>query len=250
MYDEQQYINALHAYLRAKPGKFEKSFFKDYETIIQYSGLLTYSLFDEKFIVRILKIIQPLVDNNKRFRRKWCIKLIKSHLKKRPPKFKLKQTTVNSLFIFYKSQILKVPNELANDLSVILKDIELSDDNIKWLIDNAANSKYILNRILRYPKKSELISTWANYCLKNNLYVDRYSEIIGYALDANEDLELNQSDQNQFVWGIYYSRLGNETKEKMLTNLLSHETADSIIEISERLKLFKLLEKIWKGTIA
>jgi hypothetical protein len=246
MYDEQQYLNALHAYMRAKPQKFEKSFFKDYQTVIQYSGLLIHSSFDEKFITRILDIIQPSIDNNRRFKRKWFIKFLKSHVKKRPKQFKFKETTTNALFKFYKTQILKVTDELANDLSVILKDIELSDESINWLIDNAHKSKYVLNRLLRYPKKSKLISTWASYCLDNKLYVDRLSEIIGFVLDANENLDLNHTDKNQIVWGIYYSRLGKETKEKILIELLSPETIDSIIEISERLKLYKVFENILK----
>ena len=244
MYDEQQYLNALHAYMKAKPQKFEKFFFKDYQTIIQYPSLLTYSLFDEKLVTRILDLIQPLIDNNERFKRKWFIKFLKSHLKKRPKKFKFKETTINALFKFYKTQILKVTDELRNDLSIILKDIELSDESIKWLIDNAPNSKYILNRLLRYPKKSELISTWANYCLENNLFTDRVSEIIGFALDANENLKLNHTGKNQIVWGIYYSRLEKATKEKMLISLLSPETVDAIVEISERLELYKVFETI------
>jgi hypothetical protein len=245
MYNENQYLlNAVQAYLTIRPKKFGKSYFKDYQTIISNSELLRYSAFDENFIKGILNKIQPFIDNNKRYRRKEIIKLLKSHLKKRPRKFKLKPETTKALFKFYSSQIFKVNEELANDLSVILKDLELTDEQIQWLIDNSAKSKYILNRLLRYPQKSGLISMWAKYCLENDLHSERKSEIISYVLDANLNLELKGADNNVMAWGIYYSRIAPDLKEQMLTNLICFETYDSIIKISERLKFHKILDKL------
>lgn len=101
LYTEQQYENAFYALCRTRPRKFSKEFFKDYEKIIEYISFLRYSAFDEKFIVRILKVVQPLIDNSKRFKRNSIIKLLKGHMKKRPMKHELKAETSECLFRFY-----------------------------------------------------------------------------------------------------------------------------------------------------
>lgn len=246
MYSENQYFNALFASLRVQPQKFDKRFFKSYDTILQYYNFLRYSPFDEKFIVNFLTIIQPYIDNRKRFQRKKMIKLLKLHVKKRPINKKLNQRTTSLLFKFYQSQILNSTDEISNDLSVIIKNLELDSENIKWLIQNSGTSNYILNRLLRYPVKSDLISDWAKACLECNEFANRKSELLGFVLDKYPDYNCSKIEKNKVAWGIYYSRLDNNAKESMLKSILSEETADSIIEISERLKFNNILESIWK----
>jgi hypothetical protein len=247
MYSEDQYLNALFASLRVRPQKFDRRFFKSYDTILKYYNFLRYSSFDEKFIVNFLNIIQPCIDNRKRFQRKKMIKLLKVHLKKRPISKKLKLETTNLLFKFYESQILNSTDETSNDLSVIIKNLELNRENIKWLIQNAGKSNYILNRLLRYPVKSDMISDWAKNCLECNQFADRKSELLGYVLDKYPDYEFSKIEKNKVAWGIYYSRFDDTVKEAKLKSILSEKTADSIIEISERLKFNNILESIWKN---
>jgi hypothetical protein len=202
MYRDDQYLNALFASLRVKPQKFDKRFFKSYNTILQYYNFLRYSSFDEKFIVNFLTIIQPYIDNRKRFQRKKMIKLLKGHLKKRPLSKRLKPKTTNLLFKFYQSQILHSTDETSNDLSVIIKNLELDVDNIKWLIQNSGKSNYIVNRLLRYPVKSDMISDWAKACLECNEFADRKSELLGYVLDKYPNYKFSKIEKNKVAWGI------------------------------------------------
>lgn len=77
----------------------------------------------------------------------------------------------------------------------------------KWLCDNIEKSPMILNRILRYPQPSPVISSWARTRYKSDLSHDRRAEMAGWILDEDpgfvvdeqtltDDFEyLNQKDK-------------------------------------------------------
>lgn len=68
----------------------------------------------------------------------------------------------------------------------------LGAEEEQWLCDNADRSPMILNRILRYPAPSPIISKWAGAQYHNHNYFERRTEIVGWILDENPDFEIDE----------------------------------------------------------
>lgn len=77
---------------------------------------------------------------------------------------------------------------IANNLLI---NVGLTADEEKWLCDNIQSYPFILNRILRYPKKSTAISSWARKNFANKLYVTRRAELISWLLDEDQSFEID-----------------------------------------------------------
>lgn len=77
---------------------------------------------------------------------------------------------------------------IANNLLI---NVGLTADEEKWLCDNVQSYPFILNRILRYPKKSTVISFWARENFTNILYVTRRAELIGWLLDEDQTYDVD-----------------------------------------------------------
>ena len=79
---------------------------------------------------------------------------------------------------------------LANSLLI---GMTLSDEQIKWLCDHAFVAKQPLNRVLRYPHKSLIISEWMKSNYDNDLLRQRRSEVVGWIMDYEPDFEIKQN---------------------------------------------------------
>lgn len=74
----------------------------------------------------------------------------------------------------------------------LLIDIELTPTEEEWLCSNAANDDLILNRVLRYPVKSEIISNWARSNFKNDILRSRRAELLSWIIDQEPTFEIEQ----------------------------------------------------------
>lgn len=79
---------------------------------------------------------------------------------------------------------------LANSLLI---GMTLSDEQIKWLCDHAYVAKQPLNRVLRYPHKSRIISEWVKTNYDNDLLRERRSEVLGWIMDYEPGFEIQRS---------------------------------------------------------
>ena len=79
---------------------------------------------------------------------------------------------------------------LANSLLI---GMTLSDEQIKWLCDHAFVAKQPLNRVLRYPHKSCIISEWMKSNYDNDLLRERRSEVVGWIMDYEPGFEIQRS---------------------------------------------------------
>ncbi len=74
----------------------------------------------------------------------------------------------------------------------ILINKELTPDEEEWLCANADKSTLILNRVLRYPIQSIVISQWAKKNFKNNLYRHRRAELLSWIIDKAPDYKIDK----------------------------------------------------------
>jgi hypothetical protein len=73
----------------------------------------------------------------------------------------------------------------------ILKNLELSSNEENWLCENALNSEIILNRVLRYPIKSNVISNWAKNNFYSNNFRSRRAELLSWIIDQEPNFEID-----------------------------------------------------------
>lgn len=145
-----------------------------------------------------------------------------------------KNTIIESKYVTVKQ--LGEVRGIANNLLI---NVGLTADEEKWLCDNVQSYPYVLNRILRYPQKSNEISNWAWKNFTNKLFVTRRAELIGWLLDEDQAYEvdnqrllddfevINQLDK-QAIKSYRDDVYANEVIERDLGDILPRITYNDI----------------------
>ncbi|HTO15449.1 MAG TPA: hypothetical protein VLZ83_06745 [Edaphocola sp.] len=96
--------------------------------------------------------------------------------------------------VFEESQYLnhKQLDEARSICNNILINLQLTPIEEKWLCANFPLSELILNRVLRYPIKSKVISNWAKNNFQNKLLSHRRAEHISWIIDQDPKFEIDQ----------------------------------------------------------
>ena len=95
---------------------------------------------------------------------------------------------------FDQSQYISIKqlDEAKKICNNILINLELTEKEEEWLCANVSKSELILNRVLRYPIKSEVISNWAKNNFKNDNYRNRRAELLSKIIDQDPHFEIDQ----------------------------------------------------------
>jgi len=231
----EQYSFLEEIYLRHFPIDLPEGALDKYEQIILFKDILKNVLPNKEILNKLLDTAIHRIENRKRFQKLTLIKLIRHHSNIDNLDDKIK----GKLFDIFKYLIITASEDVEWKLTSLLKDKELAEDNIRWLIDNYENSKHIVNRLLRYPVSNKLIYKWADYCLQNKKLEDRLSELIGIKLNYNA--KFKHKDKAAFVWGIHYSKLDVDTKKDLLLRNINKDNFIEVIKISERNCFFDII---------
>jgi len=86
------------------------------------------------------------------------------------------------------SKQLEEARKYSNNLLINVGLTAVEED---WLCINADKSPHILNRILRYPIKSTIISKWARENFNNISFVTRRAELISWIIDEEPTFEVS-----------------------------------------------------------
>lgn len=211
----------------------------DYKSIIEYKDLIKNSKPDRRILNHLLDIAIEKIKNKQRFQKITFIKLIR---RQTDPHY-IDEKISEKLFFVFQSLITEVNDTIAWSLSVTIKDIELSQENIEWLIDHFKNSEHIQNRLLRYPKPNKAITTWGNQRLKYGELSNRLSELIGLRL--NFDTNFNYKDKRILLWGIHYSKLSDSIKKELLLKHLTKDNFDDLINICEKNSFTDIISQLY-----
>jgi hypothetical protein len=86
----------------------------------------------------------------------------------------------------------KQSTEAKGIANSILMNLCLDPAAEKWLCKNVDQSEHILNRVLRYPIKSKVITQWAQQAATANTYRLRRAELTGWIIDVQPDFTLDK----------------------------------------------------------
>lgn len=122
----------------------------------------------------------------------------------------------------------------------LLIGMTLPDKDIKWLCDNAFVSEQVLNRVLRYPCKSEIITGWVKKKFDNDQLRTRRYELIGWLLDYQPDYVINEStllSDYQYFVGLDINELRKFYRKELGSFAMTTISGDStnIINYSFRI---------------
>jgi hypothetical protein len=235
-------INLLkYSYLSHFPIKIPKKYFQDYESVIKYKELIKYAEPNKNILNQLLDITIEKIRNKSRYKKTILIILIRSQLK---PIY-IDKNTSKKLFFIFQSLILKLRSNITWSISILIRDIVLSKDNIKWLINNHEKSEHIHNRLLRYPKPNKDITKWGKCCLKERILNNRISELIGLQLNFNRNY--TYKNKTVLIWGIHYSKLKNSVKKQLLLKHLTQNNFEEMIKICERNKYYDIIAFLYNN---
>jgi len=223
-----QYYILQETYIRNFPVDIPDQLIYDYRSIIEYSNLIGHCLPSIRILNKILDITIDKITKDHRFQKLTLLKLIKHHSQIQ----KLETETIDKMFFLFKSLIINAKEELAWKLTVLIKERELSEEQICWLIDYYDKSVHIQNRLLRYPALNKKISDWGYRCLSNGELNNRISELI--ALQINFNKKFRHKNKVAFVWGIHFCQLNENDKKALLLKATSKVNFLEVLKICEK----------------
>ncbi|MPL87891.1 hypothetical protein SDC9_33904 [bioreactor metagenome] len=235
----EQYIILENSYLRHFPTNIPEEILLDYKSVLEFKALIRHSKADKRILSHLLDIVIDKITTKKRFQKITFIKLIRWQC----DNSFIDSDLSDKLFFVFKSLIAEVNDTILWSLSVIIKDIELSQENIDWLIEHYQDSEHIQNRLLRYPIPNKGITTWSDQCLKQKKLQNRISELIGLKLNFYPDF--NYKNKTSLLWGIHYSKLQDKTKKELLIKHMTHENFEELIKICEKNEFVDVISQLY-----
>ncbi|MCO5259521.1 MAG: hypothetical protein M9916_05200 [Crocinitomicaceae bacterium] len=197
--------------------ELEKPYPKD-DLILSYSDFLKvrdylgYYQFNPIVFENILNLTNDNWNTEKRINRFSLLQKIKQYLhitlqdttrgyynRNTKPNFQLSVETRKLLFNLFRKTFeeknyisYKQLDEARKICNNVLINLELTPIEEEWLCANTLVSELILNRVLRYPIKSEVISNWAKSNFKNNILRSRRAELLSWIIDQEPTFEIEQ----------------------------------------------------------
>ncbi len=132
----------------------------------------------------------------------------------------------------------ETPNRLSNMQSTeakgiannLIMNLSLDPSAEKWLCENVDQSEHILNRVLRYPTKSKVISQWGRQAANSNRYRSRRAELTGWIIDEQPDYSIDKQtliDDFEYLNAIDQKAI-KKYETAIATNLLIENALDHI----------------------
>jgi len=98
----------------------------------------------------------------------------------------------------------------------------------KWLCENVDQSELILNRVLRYPTKSKVISAWARKVIHSDNYRSRRAELTSWIIDEHPDYVIDKQtliDDFEYL-NAMDKKVIQKYETAVATNILIENTLD------------------------
>lgn len=219
----------------------------NYNDFLKYRDFLHLYQFNIKVFEALIKLSNDLWFTNKKISRISILTTIKRYgykvdleknyyrfLKLEKPSEKLKISIFN---LFKRCFDEETPlskrqvSEAKGICSGMLFYFQLNSTCEQWLCDNAFNSNLILNRVLKYPAKSTIISNWVKKNYTNDNLRTKRAELVSWLIDEDFNFSVNKET---LITDFEYL---NSIDEKALENFV------------EELEVIDMMEAEFKETM-
>ncbi len=194
-----------------------------YKDFVKYRDYLHLYQYNEAVVVSLIDLIYSLWYTNQRINKTSLLTVTKRYFKKSETKANIPYKTTRKIFELFKEIIyngnLKLSSEavdrIKKSINSIMIGIDLQESEIQWLCKHSYNSDYILNRVLRYHKKSDYITKWAIDNFEKDFARNRRSEITSWIIDKSPNFKINKEIViNDFEYQIAEDKKLVETFKK------------------------------------
>jgi hypothetical protein len=218
-----------------------------YKDFLEVRDYLKYYQFNVKVFTSLIELTYHLWDSSERINRISLLQAIKQYgyfINPKKSKYeipicktpKLPVEINTKLFGIFKhcfnpiQKLSKNRAEYAAQIcNTLLINRTLCEDDEKWLCDNAGMSKMILNRLLRYPSKSDVITSWVKDSFLKDELRPRRAELISWILDKNPDYEVDKNiliDDFEYLNSLDKKAVDNFIAEKSIEYQLKKDLKD------------------------
>lgn len=208
-----------------------------YRDFLRVRDFLLYYRYNQKVFISLVELTFSIWESEKRINRISLLESITRYgNKKKKGKTDCTVEVNAKIFWLFKKCILnqsaltrKQRKEAKIICNGIVRNVILEEEDIKWLCDNVEKSELILNRVLRYPAKSGIISNWAKENFLNNNFRNRRAEIVGWILDENPDFEFDRQvliDDFEYLNLKDINAIEEYEREYKSTKILSQQLED------------------------
>lgn len=171
-----------------------------YDDFKRERDVLHHYRFNPVILVRLLKLINELWKTDKRINRMAMIAAAKmyAYTGKQQSKeftFPVRMQAFELMKKLFECSQYISPKQLEaarQYCNFILRDQPLTGEAEQWLCSYAFSHEIILNRVLRYPVKSKIISQWAKENFNAPVFRNRRAEHISWILDEDKDFEISE----------------------------------------------------------
>ena len=181
----------------------------DYKNFLKVRDILKYYKFNDKVFESLVTLTYTLWNSTQRINRLSFLQTIRNYGYYRESKSSNYSTllfkgthsleTNKKLFSVFQdcfSSTCKLSSHQKEKILALsnsmLVNVPLELEEEKWLTENVHKSPYILNRVLRYPKKSAIISSWVTDNFEVDKYRTRRAEMIGWIIDHDPTFTIDK----------------------------------------------------------
>lgn len=173
----------------------------DYKSFLQERDFLKHYKYNPLVFDALVKLTCDLWCTTKRINRFDLITAIKMYGKKRIEKNDVSDKTKEYLFELFKQLVIlkniKVLQarviEYQKRINSAILGMGFNETIIKELCANAHTSNFVLSRLLRYPTKNKIISSWVVENFKNPVLSARRAEALSWVIDVDPTFILNKN---------------------------------------------------------
>lgn len=208
-----------------------------YADFLKVRDTLHYHKFNPVVFENLLKLTNNHWKSEKRINRLSLVQTIKKYGYKTDNKLNLLSLEIRKqLFDIFRKPFedynfvrRRQLNEVRQVCNYLLINIELSQDEEHWFCENASKSEMILNRVLRYPVKSNVISNWVKKKFYDNNYRNRRAELLSWIIDEQPDFEIDYQtlkDDFEFLNQSDIQAIKDYDDEIVATKIIQEELKD------------------------
>lgn len=171
----------------------------NYGDFLKARDFVYYQKFNPVVFENLLDLTLQYWNSDKRINRYSLVQTIKKYAHKPGNKINSLSPAVRSkMFEILKKSLFEYQVISENQLDRVRKtcnriliNVALSPDEEHWLCENIGHSDFLLNRVLRYPVKSEIISNWAIHNFYNDNFRGRRAELASWIIDNDPNYEID-----------------------------------------------------------
>jgi Fe2+ or Zn2+ uptake regulation protein len=140
--------------------------------------------FCERFLIHLVDLAHQCHTSGVRYNRVDMFETLYKYYKRSSPKgfIKLPEEAVNKLFGIFEREVF-VEGRIKVLVNYLLKGQRLNDEQLLFLVKNAFESEFALNRVLQYPFSTNIILNWVKYHSEDERLSKRRMEVTSWLMD-------------------------------------------------------------------